>query len=44
MSLTYQPRGKYFEDFQVGDLFVSPARTITSTNIFNFASLSGDLK
>ena len=44
MSLTYQPRRKYFEDFQVGDQFVSPARTITSTDIVNFAGLSGDLK
>jgi len=32
----------YFEDFQVGSVLVSPARTITSTDIVNFACLSGD--
>lgn len=42
MTATYQPRGKYFEDFQVGDELVTPARTITSTDIVNFACLSGD--
>jgi acyl dehydratase len=42
MTLDYQPRGKYFEEFKVGDEFVSPARTITSTDIVNFACLSGD--
>lgn len=36
------PRGRYFEDFEVGQEFVSPARTITSTDIVNFACLSGD--
>lgn len=35
-------RGKYFEDFEVGQEFVSPARTVTSTDIVNFACLSGD--
>ena len=38
----YSPRGKYFEEFQVGDELVSPARTITSTDIVNFACISGD--
>lgn len=42
MTLAYKPRGKYFEEFAVGDEFVSPARTITSTDIVNFACLSGD--
>jgi acyl dehydratase len=42
MTITYQPRGKYFEDFQVGEELVTPARTITSTDIVNFACLSGD--
>jgi acyl dehydratase len=37
-----QPRGLYFEDFEVGKTFVTPARTITSTDIVNFACLSGD--
>ncbi len=38
----YQPRGKYFEDFQVGDEIVSQGRTITESDIVNFAYLSGD--
>jgi acyl dehydratase len=42
MSNTPAPRGHYFEDFQVGMEFVSPARTVTSTDIVNFACLSGD--
>jgi len=37
-----EPRGKYFEDFEVGAAFVSPSRTITQTDIINFACLSGD--
>jgi acyl dehydratase len=32
----------YFEDFRVGDRIVSPARTITETDIVLFASLTGD--
>lgn len=32
----------YFEDFQVGDHLVSPARTITETDIVFFAALTGD--
>ncbi|MCA9959714.1 MAG: MaoC/PaaZ C-terminal domain-containing protein [Chloroflexota bacterium] len=39
---TYQPRGKYFADFTVGDVQVTAARTITETDIVNFAGLSGD--
>ena len=36
------PRGKYWEDFEVGMKVATPARTITSTDIVNFACLSGD--
>jgi acyl dehydratase len=32
----------YFEDFKVGDQIVSPARTITETDIVLFAALTGD--
>ena len=39
---TPQARGRYFEDFEIGGQFTSPARTITSTDIVNFACLSGD--
>lgn len=35
-------RGRYFEDFDVGDVIVTPARTVTQTDIVNFACLSGD--
>lgn len=35
-------RGRFFEDFSVGDVFETPRRTITSTDIVNFACLSGD--
>ena len=35
-------RGLYFEDFEVGSSFTTPARTVTSTDIVNFACLSGD--
>jgi 3-hydroxybutyryl-CoA dehydratase len=33
---------KYFEDFQVGDVYVSRGRTITEADIVNFAAFSGD--
>ena len=42
MTTATKPRGKYFEDFEVGETLVSPARTVTSTDIVNFACLSGD--
>lgn len=35
-------RGKYFDDFTIGDVFSTPCRTITSTDIVNFACLTGD--
>lgn len=37
----YMPT-KAFEDFEVGDKFTSPSRTITETDIVNFAGISGD--
>ncbi len=42
MTTTPSARGRYFDDFEVGQEFVSPARTITQTDIVNFACLSGD--
>ncbi len=38
----YQPRGYYFEEFEVGQKFFSSARTITESDIVQFAGLSGD--
>jgi len=32
----------YFEDFQVGQRFTTPARTVTEADIANFAGVSGD--
>ncbi|KAA9163311.1 dehydratase [Amycolatopsis acidicola] len=32
----------YFEDFEVGDKFITPARTVTDYEIGQFAGLSGD--
>ena len=34
--------GKYFEDFEIGDVSTSAGRTITETDIVNFAALTGD--
>ncbi len=41
MALT-SLHGLYFEEFGVGDVAVSPTRTITETDIVMFAGLSGD--
>ena len=35
-------RGKYFEDFVIGEEFESPGRTITEADVMMFAGLSGD--
>jgi acyl dehydratase len=35
-------RGMYFEEFEVGQKLMTPARTITETDIVNFAGVSGD--
>lgn len=40
--MSLQRRGLYWEDFEIGQTLVTPARTITSTDIVNFACLSGD--
>ena len=34
--------GKYFEEFETGMTFLSPGRTVTESDIVNFAGLSGD--
>jgi 3-hydroxybutyryl-CoA dehydratase len=36
------PRGRYFEEFTVGDKMTSQGRTITEADIVAFAGLSGD--
>ena len=34
--------GKFFEDFEEGQEFETPARTITEADVVNFAGISGD--
>lgn len=41
-KLTYQPRGRYFEQFEIGQQLVTAARTITECDIVNFAGVTGD--
>jgi 3-hydroxybutyryl-CoA dehydratase len=43
MGLTNdRPRGLYFEEFEIGQIFNTQGRTITETDIVSFAGLSGD--
>jgi len=35
-------RGKYFEEFEIGDEFRSKSRTITETDVINFSGVTGD--
>ena len=35
-------RGMYFDDFEIGQELRTPARTVTSSDIVNFACLTGD--
>jgi acyl dehydratase len=32
----------FLEDFRIGMTFETPARTVTETDVVNFAALSGD--
>lgn len=34
--------GRYFDDFELGEEFETPARTITEADVVQFAGLSGD--
>lgn len=36
------PRGMYFEELELGSKIISVGRTITETDVVNFAGLSGD--
>lgn len=38
----YQPRGLFFEEFEQGHQIVTAGRTITESDIVQFAGLSGD--
>lgn len=35
------PEGKYFDDFEVGERFVTPGRTITEADLVNYAAIVG---
>lgn len=37
-----EPQGLFFEDWEIGKTYLTPRRTVTSTDIVNFACLSGD--
>jgi acyl dehydratase len=37
-----QVRGMYYEDFEIGETILTSRRTVTLTDIVNFACLSGD--
>jgi len=38
----HEPRGRLFDEYSLGETFVSPRRTVTEADIAAFASLSGD--
>ncbi len=40
--MSYKPRGLVFEQFDVGQVFVCQARTVTEADTVNFAGISGD--
>jgi acyl dehydratase len=42
MSQGYEPRGLYYEDFEIGDAHFTAARTVTEADVVTFAGLSGD--
>ncbi len=41
-ELKYQPTGFYYEDFEPGQKYITASRTITETDIVNFAGITGD--
>ena len=40
--MAYKPRGLTFDQFNVGDMFVCQARTVTEADTVNFAGIAGD--
>ncbi len=42
MPDTPRPRGRYFEEFSIGDRIITAGRTVTETDIVQYAGLSGD--
>jgi len=42
MPETTRRRGRYFEEFEVGDTIETAGRTVTESDVMRFAALSGD--
>jgi acyl dehydratase len=40
--MEYKPRGRTFDELNVGDEVITTGRTITETDVVNFAGISGD--
>ena len=40
--MIYKVRGRTFDEFEIGEEIISGARTVTETDVVNFACLSGD--
>ena len=40
--MDYKMRGKFYEDFEVGDVIITPRRTVTEADVMAFAGVSGD--
>lgn len=40
--MTYEPKGRYWDDFKVGETFETAARTVEAGDVSLFAGLSGD--
>ncbi|MBI5653331.1 MAG: MaoC family dehydratase N-terminal domain-containing protein [Chloroflexi bacterium] len=40
--MPYKPKGLTFDQFNIGDVFVCQARTVTEADTVNFAGVSGD--
>jgi acyl dehydratase len=41
-ELSYQPRGRFFEELETGEVVITAGRTITEGDIVSFAGLTGD--
>ncbi|MBQ1712413.1 MAG: MaoC family dehydratase N-terminal domain-containing protein [Firmicutes bacterium] len=42
MLAKHEPKGLYFEDYEIGKEYVTQNRTVTESDVARFASLSGD--
>ena len=40
--MKFKKSGKYFEDFEIGEVFETAGRTVTEADIVNFSTFSGD--